>query len=360
MRVLPFLFISLLIFVTCQNKPTEPKPDDDEFVFPPDTSAPGSRDYVWEIDSTFMKMPYRNQHRIWGDAPNNIWVAGTGADMLKAVMRFDGEKWIAMNEGTTIGIDVWSLWGFSENDVWVGGNDADMIHYINGEREQIKIPLLEDHKDLCISDIWGESPNEIWAAGAAVNIKTNQYDGIILKYDGVKWEYFGIPTSGIGFLEVSKSKNENELYFLSSKPEGEEYSDSSGVFILNNYLTHKIYGSGTLLNESPAFSEISKELFIAFNFGLHKYYKGKFYKIKDLSDYGIYASRIFGRSLNDLFYKTTYGIGHYNGKDAIEIYHNNTIFRIREAVILENDVYFLCFYYPESKEFILHGKKRQE
>jgi len=344
MRVLPFLFVSFLFFVTCQNKPTEPKPDEDK----------PRRDYVWEVDSLWVKFPYNQYDYIWGDSPDNIWIAGDG-DGSNSVLRYDGEKWHKINlEPHGLGAPVpWSIYGFSANDVWVGGADSDIWHYNLIGRTRYNISVPEGYGRLHTMNIWGYSPDNIWAVGSIINNENGFNEGVILHFNGVEWKITNPIIKNYYINKIGITTGYNEFFMTYHN---NQYPDSNGVFYLKNNQFKSIYFDK--FSETGAVDKVDlyKNSYIVINRSLYKYSDDKFIEVLSLKDYIQGYTRLFGRNLKDIFYKTDYGIGHYNGTDGEMIFHSDRKIGITNALILERDIYFTCYYFPEVEFFMLHGK----
>jgi len=79
-------------------------------------------------------------------------------------------------------------------------------------------------------------------------------------------------------------------------------------------------------------------------------------EVVSLEPYVQGTTRVFGRNLKDLFYKTDFGIGHYDGTDGKILFNIEKPYKIINAQLLEKEVYFLCNSYQEGRYFMLHGK----
>ena len=183
----------------------------------------------WSLVETIL---YRRVTSIWGSSPNAI-IAGAGGGK---VYFFNGSSWTENSPGMGINWDVESIWGASSTDVfaaagpyivhWDGGewtmltdlrgsggnaraiwgSSADNV-YAAGNRARIyrwdgtEWGLdFDGEEPYEIGDsptIWGRSAGEIYAFGGNYT-----YDRAF-RYDGVSWQAFTAPNTGIPFYAAA-------------------------------------------------------------------------------------------------------------------------------------------------------------
>ena len=114
---------------------------------------------------------------VWGSSGNDIFAVGESG----TIVHYDGSNWQEMSSGTTENIS--SIWGTSANNVYaVGWWGGTLLHY-DGAAWQIERSWANGNTEY-FSDIWGSSANDIYAVGYDPN---NNFDGLILHYDGSNW-----------------------------------------------------------------------------------------------------------------------------------------------------------------------------
>jgi hypothetical protein len=107
---------------------------------------------------------------IWGVGPDAVYAAGEGGTLL----RYDGERWTAMDSGTSETLT--GVWASSESDVWTISATRVRRHDGRGWRVMFTFADEDPNGRAWIS---GSGPNDLWVCGGAT--------GEVQRYDGVSW-----------------------------------------------------------------------------------------------------------------------------------------------------------------------------
>jgi hypothetical protein len=246
----------------------------------------------------------------------------------------------------------WSIFGFSADNVWVGGQDADIWHYSLSGRTKYTIILPEGYNSLYTMNIWGSSPNDIWAVGVIINNQNGFNDGVIMHYNGSEWKINSEIINNYYINKIAHTPVYNKFYLTY---QNNYVPDSNGVYYFEDNKLKSVYYD--IFSETGAVDivQLPGGSYIVRNRTLYKFSNESLVEVLSLKDYIQGYTRIFGRNLKDLFYKTDYGIGHYNGTDGELLYNANRKIGVANALILKNDVYFTCYNFPEVQFFIVHG-----
>lgn len=296
LKVLLLLYLSILAQFSCDTTELPP-------VIPPKDP----RTYTWTIDTLINNSFQTSLRRIWGSAPNDVYIGGHNADTPGCLWHFDGLSWRPVELPVTT-FDVNGIYGFSSNDVWVVGEtatDFSLILHFNGTTWQ----NYSNSTGKALRCIWGSSSNNIWAGG------TNT----LLHFDGSTWNKFPffIPPQGVQILSMS-GLNSNDIYMVGGRNDVVQPIDTSFY-----YLYH-FSGSRWAIIDSSYYTPNS----YSWNFGIilknigSEYYSagGKLFKIegsgwKIINDDqlvfslgGSSSKNIFGAGINATVY-------HFNGSD---------------------------------------------
>jgi hypothetical protein len=163
-----------IIFYSCNKK---------ENIVEPPKEEPTTHEFEWKID-TIRNSIFSTVKDVWGTSPNSVYAVGfiqyiSNDEDNTPFMHFDGEKWKGIKvqvSGYLIGI-----YGFSDIDIWMVGD------YMNGYSDNalilnftgIGFRRWEMTQYPTLLKVWGTSSKDVIAVGL---------DGIILHYDGDKWE----------------------------------------------------------------------------------------------------------------------------------------------------------------------------
>ena len=181
--------------------------------------------------------------------------------------------------------------------------------------------------------------------------------GMIMKYNGIKWEYLSTSEKAIQYLNVIKANaTDNNLYLIGYKWGPTREEDSVGLFEYNDGKIKRLYFDVFNGYNSTSFTHLGGKLFFGFKEKVFTYEQGQFKEYLNFSGKNIYSmSRLSGRGINDFFLTMNDGIGHYNGSDL------TTIFKFKQGTVIysclyfEKDVFFSCYEADTDLSYIVHG-----
>jgi hypothetical protein len=327
-----FLLPAVLITLSCKDSITNPEPQ------------PGRRDYVWTADT--IKVPFTYFSKIWGDAPDNVWIVGPGGGLDKTIWHFDGTKWAT--DGTTRMISPRSVWGFGKNDVWIAGFEGKIWHYNGAWKESLW--FKKDGWDITFSEIYGNTNTDLYAIGTANG--NNYRQGIILKWNGKTWAEINIPVfATYNFVSMRRSLAEKSNYFILGLG-----GDLIALFEFDGTNINKVY-------EAPFASETWTEVTLAgekllFVIGnkICKYVNTQFQPLFQV-DVGKFNQGVWGKNEKDVFISMKDGIAHYNGADVQYLYSYKGNEHALGATILNNEVFILTNDFKNGYTIMLRGKQ---
>jgi hypothetical protein len=337
------IFLSLIL-LGCNSDIVE----SEEKIYPP-----GTRNYSWETIELNEKAPLNTYIKLWGNEPNDIWVIGGAGDFDKTIIRYDGT--VIKYYGKTT-IDPRALFGFNKTDIWFGGSDFDIWKF-NGNtlNKYIYLPLT-GFVNTYFGDIWGDAPNNVLAVGSATEQSTGNIKGIILKYDGLTWKYVNEPSEEIFYSKIRRSSNDTKYYLVGIRvraniPDSSDFYEFDGVNIKPIHVGNGNDPTGKSL------TIMDDIVYFCYENEIYKKTTGGIQHFISLNDTEANGIHIWGRNENDFFVQSQIGIGHYNGNNLETIYSINDNFGILDGIILESDIYFLCYSRNTMKFFLVHGKK---
>jgi len=345
--VLLLLIIVLFAFFTsCKSSGTGPE----------DNVPAGRRDYVWTVDTLNKLGPYNNYTLLFGTSPTNIWCVGVGY-YSDRFLRYDGQKWSFLKGVGAF--DPRSIFGLDENDIWFGGYDGSIWHYTNGKFDKVGTYPIAEYGEAVYQCIWGETKNDIFASGCIYSSLRDKIYGILMHYNGKKWEYVLQPSMLLQFQSIKRGIKSSDNYFLigitnSNSP------DSSIIFSYDGNNLKRIYYEEYSLFTAPGMIVLNDYMYFAFKEKLFKYFNNQFQLVRDFSGNNIkHLGKISGRSVKDLFFDLNGGIGHYNGTDIKPIYSYDNTTQIFASLHLENESYFLCFDRMKKEYLLIHGSLKR-
>jgi len=119
-------------------------------------------------------------NRIWGTAPDSLYVAGRcapGGLWTGVVMRYDGTAFVPE---TIIDSEVTSLWGSSSTNIYAVTSWGTITHF-DGKIWQVTGP-----EDGIYYDVWGHAPDSVYVVGAEI-MPDDSRRGIVQRFDGSEW-----------------------------------------------------------------------------------------------------------------------------------------------------------------------------
>jgi len=344
------VFLLSSIFLTLCTNSTEPK----ENLLPEKEYEPGTRDYTWRIDTLNNDAPYNYFTKIWGSSPNDIWIVGGGPTENMQILRYNGESIYSIYD-----IDItstpWSVFGFDSNDVWIGGSNFDFKHYDGTSLTLNNILYKKDYIKSAFSDIWGTSHSHLMAAGGILHSMDVIY-GVVMIYNGVKWEYAEEPIPNLQFTTLRKSLYEDDYFLLGFKL-GNNSPDSSFFYRYNGDEISKL-DIGTSYPPSKKYIGLMDEtIYFINNKIIYKLWDGAIKQKISLANTIASSERIIGRDEKDFFIQCDGGIGHYNGSNLALVYNIDERFGIVDGIVFENEIFIIGFYKDSLIFFLIKGQK---
>lgn len=350
MRILKLFLLtaglSLLVLASCDLFTPQPEP--------------GSRNYVWELDTLNMPMNYLTS--VWGASPNDLWAVGSGGTHNDRLLHYNGTGWSTYtNEVIWCSGNV--LFGFSNDDIWMGGGAGWLAHgagiwYFDGDKWKQNYVYDKDSTSLIvINDIWGDSSDNIYTCGFIVysgSIKGCR--GFVLHYNGTDWSEVGLANFDSQFLRVRN--HGADTYIFSYMNDSNTHNEYYELYHLNNQEFQKIYSEKIRDIASASLSNIDGNTYFTAGDIIYRCV-GKRVRNFLKVDLDQFYHQAFGYTSNDIFMSMYDGIAHYNGIDIEYLYHfpNENMRIMGQPLIQEEDVYY-CIYTlgTEVYNIILHGK----
>ena len=339
-----FLFTALLtiIFInlSCEDNPVTP-----------DEPPPGSRDYTWTVDT--LAIPFMSFNRIWGSSPQDVWIVGPGGDLDKTIYHYDGSSW--QTDGRSRPVSPLAVWGFAENDVWIGGRDGQIWHYDGSSWIEDTMFVRPREKNIGFQEIWGDSPDNILATGYSGDLENRT--AVLAKYIGIKWKLTEFDSlRKHNFLRIRRSNEQSDNYYIQSFEHQTLTSDSLSIFEYKDDNSIKLIYEGGAGSSTRAFiQKIGDEIYFVIGNTINRYVNNEFQPYLEIP-FSNFGFQIFGRNKNDIFLRMTDGIAHFNGNNTEYIYMFEGKISITDAVLFENEVFFLAFDISNGNDLIYHGK----
>jgi len=321
---------------------------------------PGSRNYVWEIDTLYMPMNYIST--VWGASPNDLWAMGAGGTANDRLLHFDGTNWSTYTN-ESINCTGYALFGFGENNIWMGGGaewpDSEggaIWHYDGQTWENYFIYALDEHfHSIRISDIWGTSSDDVYACGTiSFYDGTNEcWRGFALHFDGTDWSEIARADFNSQFLEINRT---DESVFIFSFGINYDGPDTVAFYMIDNDSLQQIYSNQENNISWAGMSIIEGKEYFTIDNDVYLYENEELNNVLSIN-YDDFWWKVFGRNEKDLFFVMRDGFVHYNGTDMEYIYKlpSSDMRFIGEPLIIGDHIY-ICLRYPGFNELILHGK----
>jgi len=329
-----WFFVLLIAFTSCKEKIIE---ENQEII------VPGQRDYVWKID-TLQLDPFEWLGPLWGSSPNDVWATGTAG-----MWHYNGQSWKSV--GHFSGLNWSNIFGFSSTNIWATTSVAGRIYHYDGNNwnmvGEYKYP---GYSLTYIEGIWGDSPNNIYAVGAVGNPNISP-KGVILHFNGTKWDWVNIPNIEAGFFKIVKDSKGSGKYYLYG--ENVLFDTTTNPVTIVGFV-EKLFEYDGQTNIKEIFSS-STETRWAFEIGgkvyfsssgkttIWKYRNGTFEVWKDFSNTNYSIGSLIGRSEADLFCYSSYNrnynksiLTHYNGTDLEPLFEADNFYGLK---IVGSDVF---------------------
>jgi hypothetical protein len=324
------ILFCFIIIISCNNSPTDPE------------LQPGRRDYVWTRDTLKAdEFGFQFLSGIWGSSPNDVWVVGDAATYVNKVWHYNGVKWenyLLDQFATPI-----KIWGVSSSEIWMVTTISDIWKYDGTKWYKYTTIVPSGYKRILFEDIFGYS-NNLYAVGIAE--KTDgDYTGIIVHYNGSKWEILNTPQIKEYFNNIMFLKNGDVLISGQNYLEPQE---PSRLYKLKD-------GNLSLIRKSSLgiFLQIlNNKMYIGTDRKVYEYNNGSLKEVINLTGTD-YLGSIWGRTIKDFFSaNSNWNLGHYNGTDIVNVYPAEGY--IINAQIFDKEVFIIC-HIVNSKYYVLHG-----
>jgi hypothetical protein len=308
-------------------------------------AQPGRRDYVWTVDTINPGNESLYLGRIWGSSASDVWAVGSSSSTATSIWHYDGSKWRC--DSVSRFVEPFAVFGFTNYDVWLGNGNSTIWHFDGLRWHEFGEYKVNGFDWLDINNFDGTATNDIYGVGFVESF-SNNWEAIIMHYNGTGWSFINIPVVKVSFETVAIEANSGVLVMS-----GTVY-DPAG-FVAKVYcwdgknLKELLSGSGWSF-----VTKLGDEIFATLASKIYKYTNKQLILWKDNSGNGINGNIICGRSRNDFFIGGINGIVQYNGTDFTTIY--NTNLTVERGTIIGNDVFFIGTDYINAKNYIIHGK----
>ncbi len=115
---------------------------------------------------------------VWGTSGNNVYVASYTPEFA-AIFHYDGTTWHDMDVPIRFYTYMYDIWGSGPDNIFAVGDRGTIFHY-NGHSWQ----EMDSSTQATLYTVWGSGPNDVYAGGYSFE----DFDGIVLHYDGVSWK----------------------------------------------------------------------------------------------------------------------------------------------------------------------------
>lgn len=310
----------------------------------PEKFEAGRRDYVWTEDTLDLGANgYLSYRDIKGNSVENVWLGTLGANRrFNSLWNYNGSKWQSVDfdySGAT------ALWLFHDETLFVGTSESKIFNRENGVWVESYDLELEGFDKIMIFGFCGLAKKNIYAVGWAIKTIVPEYEynyiGIILHFDGQKWNFIDIPKIEDGFHQIIYEEESNLFFIHGSKGSTDFIFKFDGKEIEKIHTTD--YGLGI--------SKLDGKVYFNMNQVVYEYTNNKLEVWKDFSGSDFITSFV-GRNESDFINHSTKGIGHYNGSNYETIYHTNL--NLFSMGIFEKDI-FVTAEDNINNYIIIHG-----
>lgn len=329
----------MLLNLGCKKSPTEVV----------DNSQPGRRDYVWTVDTLKLPEGYSTfLTRMWGSAPDDVWLVGNAYSSQHCLWHYDGTRW--KNDPTLRNIYPSAIWGTRKDNVWLANSNSSIWHFDGISWSKYNDLVLIDYNTIIIESIVGSSEDNMYGVGVALHKNGKDYMGVIIHFDGTKWEFIELPIIQILLAKIVYVKESNEFLLAGFDFQNPYYYR---LYQLTNGKLNEIFN---IQNKVIAFDEMGSSNLVMVDKTVYNYKNGKLTELRNFESTNI-VGRLWVRNENDFFTFTYDGIGHYNGIDLKTLFNKelNDV-GLNTAYIFEKEVFFLFENSLTSVEFVVHGK----
>jgi len=305
----------------------------------------GRRDYVWSVDT----LGDTRTNQLWGMSYNDVYALDPEPYKYGKLWHFDGLNWI--NKPFYSPYQAQSFFGTSPTNIWFVSRFEHSIWLYNGIESKMHTDIkMEDFPEVIIIDMYGNAPWNVYGVGRAERHSPQSVTlGVIIHYDGLKWNYLDIPILEANFTNVYIDEYNGVII--------QGYNRLSWTKTIWYYENNNIREIGS--NDGSYNVAILKNGTIASS--KKKVYsldKGNLKEILDFNGIESSINGIWGRTTNDFFVIVNNGIAHYNGTDLKVIYPlSNT--SVLDAIIFDKEVVFLVFDEVKRNTLIISGKLKE-
>jgi hypothetical protein len=275
---------------------------------------PGRRDYVWAVDT--LHSPFNTFYGIWGASPDDVWIVGPGGDAENRLQHFDGKKWSAYSKERIVccGRD---LWGTARDNIWMVGEEGKIWHY-DGKLWKENTVIKSNEGYINFWQIWGRNKNDIYAVGLIWRTVDNEQRGIVVHYNGSKWDIYYKADYNSQFNKLGGDETNTFVSGLRlTNKNGSMIEDSTYINRISDRKVSTIFSANESYNISPV--NIGNKVYIQFGTKLYNYLYGHTFLVKDYSNYAS-GLNIYGRSMENIFLRMNNGIAHDNGQNIEYLY----------------------------------------
>jgi hypothetical protein len=275
-----------------------------------------------------------------------MWGVGPGRH---SVWHYDGKKWTTLHDDNLAMYDVNCTYGFSKNNVWAAGGNGRIYHYDGNNWSLNYQHTINGFIGIGLYDLYGVSPNNLYAVGA-VWFDNETRRGIILHYDGSKWEQKYLAGYNSLFIEV-KVTFDNKCYIHCVKQDVKNYgTDTTVIYKFDTSGLHELYNDKDKYPIGARISIIAGEAYFVLGTNIYRYQQNSF--VEFLKTGSIWTPSFYGRNEKDIILGTSDGIEHYNGSD-IQLLMAKRGFN--NGILFDNEVVLLNAI-TENGSIIYHGK----
>jgi hypothetical protein len=313
-----------------------------ESITNPEEPPAGRRDYVWKRDTLRASNEgWQRFHGIWGSSPNDVWIIGDAFTYVNKIWHYNGTKW--QNYLLSEYAEPVSVWGVSSSELWMVTAHSDIWRYDGSKWYKHTTIVPAGYSRILFEDIYGYA-NNIYAVGIAEK-SDGDYTGIIVHYNGIKWEIIKTPLIKEYFFKVIFVNGGDVLIsgidFQAPTESARLYRFKEGSISLLGKNSHTSFYLGVLNNKC----------YVSVNSRVYEYANGELIERISLPK-NLYAGGIIGRTINDFFCANSgWYLGHYNATNLENLYFIDA--SIATGFIFDKEVFFLLNNQGAS---VLHGK----
>lgn len=334
-----FLLLCLPILMQLSCNTTEPTDD----------LKPGRRDYIWTVDT--LEGINNPRYRMWGSSPIDIWATSPG-EWDKSISHFNGTDWHSFGVSGVIVPN--AIFGFDKNIVFFGAENGNIWKYDGNTFFQFAELSKNGHNDIVFANLWGESTDNFYAFGAYHDNDGLPNSSVIAYFNNV-WSI--LDTDSIkGLVSKLYRGKDGKIYLRVINMGNGVYVDSTLIYEYRLEKYHPLYSSIWSRGFEADISRIDNEVIFVLGNQIARRVNNKFQAILNVNNPNFYQ-RIWGRNTKDIFLLMTDGLAHFDGNDVQYLFNfSKSGTQIFDAVIFENEVFFMLYESQTNLNLIYHGK----